>query len=254
MISLRNAGVRFGDRWVFRDLGLDVRAGTSLAILGPNGRGKTTLIRALVGVQALSEGAREAPPLIGYVPQTGPAAPYGVLEMVVMGRAQAIGAFRSPARADYEAARAALAMVGLSGLAARSYRTISGGERQLVMLARALATGADTIVLDEPASALDLANQRRLLGIVNDLRAQGRHTIVFSTHLPQHALIAADATLLMMPANASLSGPTSEVLSEDNLERVYRVPIRRIAIAGEDDAIVPVLGHTTVSRRSPLHV
>jgi len=242
MISLRNAGVRFGEKWIFRNLDLEVPRGASLALLGPNGRGKTTLIRALIGAQGLTEGTRQAPVIVGYVPQIGSAVPYTVLDMVVMGRARALGVFGAPSGRDYRTARAALATVGLSGAASRSFSRISGGERQLVLLARALATGADTIVLDEPASALDLANQHRLLVILNDLRRHGRYTVVFSTHLPQHALEATDETLLMVSEREFLRGPTSDLLTEGNLERTYHVPVRRIAMPNGYGAIVPLLG------------
>lgn len=242
MIALHNAGVRFGRQWIFRNLDLEVRRGASLALLGPNGRGKTTLIRSLIGTKLLDEGTRQAPSVIGYVPQSGSPVAYAVLDMVVMGRAQALGVFGSPSTEDYQAARGALATVGLSGVASRSFLEISGGERQLVLLARALATGAQTIVLDEPASALDLANQHRLLVILNDLRRHGGYTIVFSTHLPQHALQASDETLLMLSECDVLRGPTSDILSEDNLERTYHVPVRRLVMADGQVAIVPVLG------------
>lgn len=251
MISLHNAGVRFGRRWILRNLDLDVKQGTSLALLGPNGRGKTTLIRALIGTQALDEGTRQAPAVVGYVPQAGALVAYTVLDMVVMGRAQALGVFGSPSAEDYRAARAALATVGLASLAARSFNEISGGERQLVLLARALATGARTIVLDEPASALDLANQHRLIAILNGLRRDGGYTIVFSTHLPQHALHASDETLLMFSERDVLRGPTSDILTEGNLERTYHVPVRRIVMADGLTAIVPMLGTDAGHDRNP---
>lgn len=242
MIGLRNAGVRFGQQWIFRHLDFEVTRGTSLALLGPNGRGKTTLIRALIGAQTLDEGTRQAPPIVGYVPQAGTLVAYSVLDMVVMGRAQALGVFGSPSTDDYQAARAALATVGLLSMASRSFSEISGGERQLVLLARALARGAQTIVLDEPASALDLANQHRLLAILNDLRQHGSYTIVFSTHVPQHAVQAADETLLMLSKCEVLRGPTSDLLTESNLERTYQVPVRRLTMTDGQVAIVPVLG------------
>ncbi|MGE3871326.1 MAG: ABC transporter ATP-binding protein [Parvibaculaceae bacterium] len=247
MIRLQNCGVRFGARWIFRNLNLDVAPGTSLAVLGPNGRGKTTLIRILIGAQRANEGTRQAPDLIGYVPQTGVLAPYSVLDMVVMGRTKALGIFGSPARGDYDSAQAALLLVGCAALASHRYDRISGGERQLVLLARALVTGAQTIVLDEPASALDLANQNRLLGILNGLRRRRKYTILFSSHLPQHALHAADEALLMMPEGEVLRGPVSQVMSERNLERVYGIPVRRIAITGREDAILPLFSETSIS-------
>lgn len=243
MIRLNGAGVRYGQRWIFRNLDLEVTPGTSLALLGPNGRGKTTLIRALIGTQALDEGSRRAAAVIGYVPQSSAPVPYAVLDMVVMGRARALGVFGSPSKEDYRAARTSLEMVGLAALAPRPFNDISGGERQLVMLARALATGAQTIVLDEPASALDLSNQHRLLVILGELRRPGGYTIVFSTHIPQHALLSSDETLLMKPGGEILRGPTSTLLTETHLEQTYRVPVRRLTMPDGQLVIVPMPGH-----------
>lgn len=245
MIALSDAGVRFGERWIFRRLDLALAQGTCLALLGPNGRGKTTLIKAALGAVRLSEGQRQAPPLVGYVPQVGgPSVPYRVLDVVVMGRARQLGVFGAPGAADYRAAREALRRVGLAALAGHPYDRLSGGERQLVLLARALATGAGTIVLDEPASALDLANQDRFLAILASLRAEGTYAILFSTHLPQHALHVADETVLMLPAEI-LRGPTSDVMTEENLARLYGIPVRRVAVGDNGrmtEAVVPVFG------------
>ncbi|TIV59224.1 ABC transporter ATP-binding protein [Mesorhizobium sp.] len=242
MIRFANAGIRFGERWIFRELYLSVASGTTLALLGPNGRGKTTLIRSIVGLLPLSEGTRDAPSLVGYVPQaTGEPIHYSVLDMVVMGRARQLGVFGSPSGEDYRAAHQALSMVGLAELSERPYNRTSGGERQLIMLARALSTGAHTIVLDEPASALDLANQSRLLRILGDLQSHGTYTIVFSTHLPQHALHLADETMMMMPSGRIIRGRSADVLSDQNLEQLYGVPLRRVPMSGSTDAIVPLL-------------
>lgn len=241
MIRLDGAGVRFGARWVFRDVNLPVEEGTCLALLGPNGRGKTTLIRSLVGLQRLHEGARAAPPLIGYVPQAGSApAQYRVLDMVVMGRAKALGVFGAPAQDDYAAARSALSRVGLAAIAERSFSVLSGGERQLVLVARALATGAKTIVLDEPSSALDLANQRRLLALIGDLTRDPAFTVIFSTHHPQHTLYLADAVAMMM-AEEVLHGAVDTIMTERNLQNLYGVEVRRVAVPGSCDALVPIL-------------
>jgi iron complex transport system ATP-binding protein len=245
MISLSEAGVRFGERWIFRRLDLTLAQGTCLALLGPNGRGKTTLIKAALGSVRLSEGRRQAPPFVGYVPQAGsPGVPYRVLDVVVMGRARQLGVFGSPGAADYRLAREALRRVGLAAFAEHPFDRISGGERQLVLLARALATGASTIVLDEPASALDLANQNRFLSILASLRAEGTYAILFSTHLPQHALHVADETMLMLPAEI-LRGPTAEVMTEQNLARLYGVAVRRVVVEDNGrmtEAVVPVFG------------
>lgn len=255
MIRLDGAGVRFGSRWIFRDLDLLVNDGACLALLGPNGRGKTTLIRSLLGIQPLHEGYREAPSLIGYVPQAGSApAHYRVLDMVVMGRAKALGVFGSPKNDDYDAARSALARVGLSALAERSFAVLSGGERQLVLVARALATGATTIVLDEPSSALDLANQSRLLALIRNLSEDPAFTVVFSTHHPQHVLHLADEVVMMM-ADGVFLDPVDTALTEENLRKLYGVDVRRVSIPGCSEVLVPLLdqirSHASIDSSQP---
>lgn len=241
-LSLRGAGVCYGGRWIFRNVNIDVNEGRCTALLGANGRGKTTLIRALLGMQALDEGEWCGPAVIGYVPQlAGTPVPYRVLEMVVMGRARHLGTFSAPTRTDYKQAREALQAVGLYHLADQPYHRISGGERQLVLIARALATDARTIILDEPASALDLANQSRLLEIIHGLRISIGYTILFSTHSPQHALHVADETILMMPEGQVLQANTDEILTEKNLSTLYGVPVRRVPVRGEVDAMVPLM-------------
>jgi iron complex transport system ATP-binding protein len=247
MIRFERVGVRRGRRWIFRELSLALRPGTCLAILGPNGRGKTTLIKTAVGLLAATEGRRVAPDLIGYVPQSaGAFLPYRALDIVVMGRAQRLGVFGVPARSDYAAAEAALERVGALAFAAVPFERLSGGERQLVLLARALATGAQTILLDEPASALDLANQDRLLGVLSDLRREARYAVAFSTHLPSHALHVADEALLMYGPSEHVQGPVDMVLSEVNLTRLYGVPVRRVSLTPTSrtavEAVVPLFG------------
>lgn len=241
MIGLNGAGVRRGERWIFRHLDLQLGPGRCLAVLGPNGRGKTTLIRALAGLLPLAEGERSAPKEIGYVAQSiGDSVPYRCLDVVVMGRARGIGLFGSPSRADYRAAEDALAQVDGLRFADRFFNRLSGGERQIVMLARALVTGAEVLILDEPASALDLANQALLLSVLHQLRADGRHAILFSTHLPQHALCIAEEALLMLGVEEHLQGAADAVMTEANLARLYGIPIHRARVGGTVEAVVPV--------------
>lgn len=247
MISLEKAGVRRAARWIFRDLSLSLGAGQCLCVLGPNGRGKTTLIKALAGLAELHEGRRAAPGTIGYVSQAiqGSLA-YRCIDVVVMGRATRLGLFGAPSRDDYRVAQEALDCIDAGEFAQRLFDRLSGGERQIVLLARALATGSRALILDEPASALDLANQNRLLMMLSRLKAEGRHAIIFSTHLPQHALHIADQALLMMEGLEYVAGPVHAVMNEANLSRLYGVPVRRLAIRHERgpavEAMVPIFG------------
>lgn len=234
MIALENAGFRRRQKWIFRNVDLQVGNGRCLAILGPNGRGKTSLIKIIAGLLPLSEGLRQVPRVIGYVPQSFPISlSYRCLDIVVMGRAAAMGVFGSPGAADYRVAEEALDRVGAAAYGQHLLDRLSGGERQLVMLARALATGSELLVLDEPASALDLANQSRLLSVLGRLKAEGRHSILFSTHSPQHAAHVADDVLLMLDDLQSVCGPVAEVLSAENLQRLYGIPVKCVDLAIE---------------------
>lgn len=239
MIGLDSAGAQRGRRWIFSNVSFLLEAGRSLAVLGPNGRGKTTLIKALAGLVPLTAGRRIAPPVIGYVSQSiGADIPYRALDVVVMGRARGLGLFGAPGGADYRAALEALDLVGARDFAERPFDRLSGGERQIVLLARALATGSPALILDEPASALDLANQDRLLRVLGEVKRQGRHAILFSTHLPQHALSLSDEALLMLGASEHAIGPTKSVLNEAELTRLYGLPVRRVTL--EVDGRAPI--------------
>ncbi|WP_297112932.1 ABC transporter ATP-binding protein [uncultured Devosia sp.] len=235
MIGLNQARVRFGTRTIFENLSFSVPRGECMAILGPNGRGKTTALRSMLGFQRLDGGERQAPAIVGYVPQTASSqASYTVIDVVVMGRAASLGLFGQPGPEDFGDARAALERVGASRFAAERFDHLSGGERQLVLLARALATGSDVLVLDEPGAALDLANQQRLLGLLDGLRQARDKAIVFTTHDPNHALAIADTALLMLPDAHALKGPVHEVVTPEHLERLYGVPMRFVALSGSD--------------------
>ncbi|MBP1860498.1 ABC transporter ATP-binding protein [Rhizobium herbae] len=233
MIGLTEAVVRFGPRTILDRLSFVVPVGRTLAILGPNGRGKTTTLKAVLGFQRLDAGSRTAPDIVGYVPQTASSNQrYRAIDVVVMGRAAHLGLFGQPGPDDFDIAHAALERAGASRFAGHFFDRLSGGERQMVLLARALATGSAALVFDEPAAALDLHNQERLLTLLNGLRALRDKAIVFTTHDPNHALAAADDALLMMPDGQSLFGPVMETITPGHLERLYGVPMRIVDLPG----------------------
>lgn len=233
MIAVEGLSFRYPrqDRFVLKDVGFTVPRGSVFCILGPNGRGKTTLLKALLGLVAPSAGTVRLAGTAGYVPQ-GLGAPfaYSVLDMVVMGRARKLGAFRAPGKADYAAARRALARLGFSAFADRPVTALSGGERQMVMIARALAAETPLLVLDEPTSALDFRNQDRVLVAVARVAREDGLTVVFTSHQPQHALHVADRALALHGPEDHRHGPIDTVLTERDLTDLYGLPIRGVSV------------------------
>jgi iron complex transport system ATP-binding protein len=247
MIRVDNAGHRFRpEHWLFRELSVTFPSGRIAAILGPNGCGKTTLLRAICGTLTPAEGRIAVDGHVGFVPQAlTPDQSYSAIDMVLLGRSRYLGRFSSPGRKDRERAYACLEEVGLTALAEQRYDRLSGGQRQLVLLARALASDCNILVLDEPASALDIANQGVVLRLLLRLASSLGLTVLFTTHHPDHAIGIADTTLLMQRNTAHIAGPTEMVLTEDNIAQMYGVPVRRVEVhAGEEmaAAIVPLHG------------
>lgn len=244
MIGLEAASVVFGKRTLFQNISFTVPVGRSLAILGPNGRGKTTLLRALLGFQALHQGTRHAPKIAGYVPQHGASqAKLTGLEVVTMGRAAHLGLFGHPSQQDREFAYQAMEEVGATALAELRYDRMSGGQRQLVLIARALATASPVLVFDEPTSALDLGNQDKTLKLLDTLRRKREYAIIFTTHDPNHALAAADDVLLMLPEGREEHGSVGDMIVPEKLAELYGVPMRWVDVSGPDEearkAILP---------------
>lgn len=234
MIRAKALGFRHGDHapWLFRDLSFTVARGQTLVLLGRNGRGKTTLLKSIAGLIAPTSGSIRCKGEIGYVPQSFlPAFSYSVFDIVLMGRARHIGMFSNPTAADRVHAMEALAQLGLADLAPRSITTLSGGERQLVLIARALASEAEILLLDEPASALDFRNQAVVLSTLRRLARERGLTVVMTTHEPTHALEIADRAVLLYGGGVAEEGPVAEVLTAAKLSDLYGMAMKRF---GED--------------------
>lgn len=220
---------------VVQDITLDLPAGAVTAILGPNGSGKTTLLHLILGLltpqhgriwlNGASHSRRRASHILGLVPQEEPPAfNLNVLETVLLGRAPYLNLLQRPSERDYATAFSALETVGITALWDRPVPALSGGERQLVILARALTQEPDILLLDEPTSHLDVSNARHILSLMRDLRAQGQ-TVIFSTHDPNAAATTADHVVLMRQGRVLRAGAVAETLTGDSLSATYDVPI-----------------------------
>ncbi len=238
-VEVRGAAFSYGVRSIFADLDLDVRRGEVATILGPNGCGKSTLLRCIGGVHALARGqvrvdgediaglaAAARARTVGILFQDHvPTFPFTVLEVTSMGRAPHLGPFAAPGAADLAMAEASLEQVGMLGFKGRPYTELSGGERQLVLLARTLVQQPKVILLDEPTAHLDFRNQVRCLQAIAALAARGV-TMVMTSHDPNHAFLFAGRTVLMKPGGALHAGPADEVITDAALSDLYGIEMR----------------------------
>ena len=244
-------------RVVGRHLDLELGAGEVLCVLGPNGAGKTTLLRTLLGLLPplagrVAQSGRDLARLprstiaraLAYVPQFSASLfDFTLLELVEMGRTAHLGAFARPGKVDREISMAALERLGISALAERTLGAVSGGERQLALIARALATEARVLVMDEPTAGLDFGNQARVLEEIARIKADGI-SVLLATHDPDHAFHVAERVLMLERGGVFAQGATTQVLGSENLSRLYGVAVHVTEVetpAGRRRVCVPAL-------------
>lgn len=240
---LRADNISFGypahaaTRFTLSDIALTVERGSLTGLLGPNGCGKTTLLKLLSGVLRPSRGAvtldgrrveefsrRELARHVAVVPQeTHPAFDYSVMEMVLMGRHPHLGIFQLEGPADLAIAREALDATGSASLEQRSYMTLSGGEKQRVVIASALAQSPDLLLLDEPTAALDLSYQLEVASLLTRLNRDRGVTMVLATHDLNLAASLCDRLVLVRQGRLLAQGETDSVLTADAIRRLYGV-------------------------------
>ena len=232
-LSFGYAGRRVGSAVSF-----DLAPGEVLCLLGPNGGGKSTLLKTVLGLvpalggqvkidgdDTLQWPAQRRALAFGYVPQSGAGQfAFTVAEMVLMGRSAHLPAFAAPSAGDRDIAAAALEALGIASLAARDWLKISGGERQLALIARALAQQARVLILDEPTANLDFGNQVRVLAELKKLAAQGL-AVVFATHHPEQAFACADRVAMLHGGTLLRLGSPEATITSETMREVYGIEV-----------------------------
>jgi manganese/zinc/iron transport system ATP- binding protein len=229
-VNVEDLTVAYGERPALWDVDLEVPTGTLMAVVGPNGAGKTTLIRAVLGlvgpvagrVQVFGRPHRVQRRLVGYVPQRTSVDwdfPTSALDVVTMGRYGSLGWLRRPGSVERDAALAALDQVGLAHLADRQISQLSGGQQQRVFLARALVQDARVYLMDEPFQGVDATTEKAIVGLLRELRADGRTVVAVHHDLQTVPEYFDSVTLLNVRRIAS--GPVDEVFTDENLRRTY---------------------------------
>lgn len=238
IIQAHNLSIGYERKKIAQGISLSLYAGQILCLLGPNGSGKSTLFKSLLGLIPLLGGevSIEQKPLaqssrqdiakaVAYVPQAAEGMfAFKVLDVVLMGRSAHLGLFAAPGAADRDIAQQCLAQLGIAHLSARSYTQISGGEQQLVLLARALSQQTQALILDEPTASLDFGNQIRVLEQIKKLKEQGL-AIFLCTHQPEHAYRVADEVLLFKKGRVMAAGKTATTLNAEALADLYDLPL-----------------------------
>lgn len=236
---LCNGKCGYGTTTVLKDISFTVESGEVLCLLGPNGTGKTTLFKSILGLLKMQGGSIELDSrdmstlsraqiarMVGYIPQAhNPPFPFKVFDVILMGRTAHLGIFASPGKEDRKIAEDVLHTLNIQHLRDKIYTKISGGEKQLVMIARALTQEPLMLVMDEPTAALDFGNQLLVLSHIRRLADNGLG-IIMASHFPDHAFLYSTKVMLLQRGGLFAAGTPGEVITEQNLKTLYGVNVK----------------------------
>jgi iron complex transport system ATP-binding protein len=238
-LEMKNVTLGYEKKEILSEIDFELQTGDILCLLGPNGVGKTTLLKALLGFikpfkgtitlnnKDISQwGRKEFAQIVGYIPQThNTPFPYKVEDVVLFGRTAHLGMLASPSKKDRIIGMECMDMLGIINLKDRYFTELSGGERQMVIIARALAQEPHFLVMDEPTSNLDFGNQVRVMKKINELK-NNRLGIVMATHAPDHAFLFGSKAMFISRGKKLVSGIAEETITEEQLREVYGVDVK----------------------------
>lgn len=238
ILEIKNLAFSYGNYDVLKDLNFDIKSGKTLSILGPNGIGKTTLIKCLLGLRKKTGGEilfdgkdidtfekKTFYSFVAYLKQGGKESSiYTVLDTVLLGLASKINPLLKPKEEDVEKVDSLLKELGIYDLREKYVSRLSGGEAQMVFMARALIRDPEVLILDEPESNLDYRNQLLMLDTIDSLKSKGK-LIIFNTHYPEHALRYSDKVLMLNKGYKYKFGNTIDIINKDNIEETYRIKV-----------------------------
>jgi len=253
ILKCRNLGFKYEKTRILNDINCEIEPGLFYAILGKNGSGKTTLLHCLNGILQPDQGTveiagrkvsdwsrKQLAQKISLVPQEHlEVFPFTVLDVVVMGRAPFLKMTQTPSDEDYQLALAALKILAAEHLAGLNFNQISGGERQLTLLAAALVQTSKIMLLDEPTNHLDFNNQFRLLAKIKELCRVQKICVVATMHDPNLARLYADRTIMLKDGCIIASGATEKIMNPENIDRLYDTQTVEITTVNNKTIFLP---------------
>jgi len=247
MLCVRDLRAGYGDKEIVHGVSFDVADGEFCCIIGANGCGKTTLLKNLLGLikpfsggvamngeDVLAMNEKAMAKHFAYIPQAHtPPFPFAVRDVVLMGRTPHLGRLAVVAPADRRIAYQSLVQLGIEDLADSIYTDLSGGQRQLVLIARALTQQPELLIMDEPTASLDFGNQQMVLSRMKTLARSGM-AVIMVTHDPDHALFCADRVIVMKEGNILLDGTSEQAITTEMLQAIYQTNVQVLDVTMAD--------------------